>query len=211
MLGTRAEPALGSQRQCAGKQCFACATITGRCNNPAVLPPPTPPQHNNSLSARFRSCHFVSLRRLKSRVKGCCYENVPEIQEQLTVLHEPPKSHFQWCFQQWQRCWNRCINSEVNYYEGRRPPLTRVTVYFAIYSVGEHVYAPSYSGNIIKFWNQVTVFPSPDTSGTNTVAAVQVQQPKWHQKSKSVVTIQRTLRTVFSSEPPTKNVHIESL
>jgi hypothetical protein len=151
MSGTRAEPVLGSQRQCAGTQCFACETITGRCNIPA----PPPPQH--SLSARFRSCHFVLLRRRKSRVKGCCYENVPEIQEQLTVLHEPPKSQFQWCFQQWQRCWNSCINSEVNYYGRRRrrrrrpPPLTRVTVHF-----GEHVHTPSYSGNIIKFWNQVT-------------------------------------------------------
>jgi len=108
MSGTRTEQVLGSKRQCAGTQCCACATIiTGR-NIPAA-PPPPPNYH--SLSARFRSCHFVLLRRLKSQVKGCCYEKVPEIQEQLTVLHDPPKSQFQWCFQQWQIRLNRCINS----------------------------------------------------------------------------------------------------
>jgi len=95
------------------RQCFASATITGRRNIPAVSPPlhPQPPLFKRPISF----CHFVLLRRLKSQLKGCCYENVPEIQEQLTVLHEPPKSQFQWYFQQWQICWNHCINSEVNY------------------------------------------------------------------------------------------------
>jgi transposase len=51
--------------------------------------------------------------RMKSKLKGSRIQNVIEIQEQsLTFLHAIPKSQFQRCFQQWQKLWTRCINSE---------------------------------------------------------------------------------------------------
>jgi hypothetical protein len=56
---------------------------------------------------------------MKSKLKERRFQDVTEIQEQsLTVLHAIPKSQFQRCFQQWQKHWFRCINSEGEYFEG---------------------------------------------------------------------------------------------
>jgi hypothetical protein len=47
--------------------------------------------------------------RIKLQVKGCCFQNVSEIQEQLlTILHAISKCQFQ----QWQKHWTHYINSE---------------------------------------------------------------------------------------------------
>jgi hypothetical protein len=51
-----------------------------------------PPSPSPPLRARPRSRHFVWFRRMKSQVRERCFENVREIQQQLTVLREPPKS-----------------------------------------------------------------------------------------------------------------------
>jgi hypothetical protein len=51
--------------------------------------------------------------RMKLKLKGSRFQDITEIQEQsLTVLHVIPKCQFHWCFQQWQKRWTRCINSE---------------------------------------------------------------------------------------------------
>jgi hypothetical protein len=56
---------------------------------------------------------------MKSKLKGRRFQNVTEIQEQsLAALNAIPKSQFQRCFQQWQKRWTRCINSEGEYFEG---------------------------------------------------------------------------------------------
>jgi hypothetical protein len=56
---------------------------------------------------------------MKSKLKGCRFQDVTEIQEKsLAVLHAIPESQFQRCFQQWQKHWARCINSEGEYIEG---------------------------------------------------------------------------------------------
>jgi hypothetical protein len=47
---------------------------------------------------------FFLFPRMKSKLKGCRFQDVTEIQEQsLTVLHWIPKSQLQLCFQQWQK------------------------------------------------------------------------------------------------------------
>jgi hypothetical protein len=45
-------------------------------------------------------CDFFLFPKMKSKLKGCRFQDVTEIQEQsLTVLHAILKSHFQRCFQ----------------------------------------------------------------------------------------------------------------
>jgi hypothetical protein len=64
-------------------------------------------------------CDFFLFPRMKSKLKGRRLQDVTEIQEQsLKVLQAIPKSQFQRCFQQWQKRWTRCINSEGKYFEG---------------------------------------------------------------------------------------------
>jgi hypothetical protein len=64
-------------------------------------------------------CEFFLFPRMKLKLKGHCFQDVIEIQEQsLTVLYMIPKSHFQWCFKQWQKCQTHCINFEGEYFEG---------------------------------------------------------------------------------------------
>lgn len=60
-------------------------------------------------------CDSFLFLRMKSQVKGCHFQNVSKIQEKpLTALHALQKCQFQ----QWQKCWTPCINSERVYYEG---------------------------------------------------------------------------------------------
>jgi hypothetical protein len=53
-------------------------------------------------------CDFFLFPRMKPKLKACRFQDVTEIQ----------RSQFQRCFQQWQKSWNRCINSELEYFEG---------------------------------------------------------------------------------------------
>jgi hypothetical protein len=65
--------------------------------NMAVVPHPP-------YSPNLAPCDFLLFTRMKSKLKGCRFQDVTEIQEQsLTVLHAIPESHFQRCFQQWQK------------------------------------------------------------------------------------------------------------
>jgi transposase len=58
-------------------------------------------------------CDFSLFPRMKLKLKYRRFQDVTEIPEQsLTFLHAIPKSQFQRCFQQWQKRWTRCINSE---------------------------------------------------------------------------------------------------
>jgi hypothetical protein len=62
---------------------------------------------------------FFLFPKMKSKLKGRRFQDVTEIQEQLlNVLNAIPKSQFQRCFQQWQKRWTNCINSEGEYFEG---------------------------------------------------------------------------------------------
>jgi hypothetical protein len=64
-------------------------------------------------------CDFFFFPIMKSKLKGRRFQDVTEIQEQsLAVLYAIPKSQFQRCFQQWQKRWTPCINSEDEYFEG---------------------------------------------------------------------------------------------
>jgi hypothetical protein len=98
-------------RQISGAQCFVCEAIFAAKNMAVVPHPPYSPD--------LAPCDLFLFSRIKSKLKGRRFQDVNEIQEQpLTVLHAIPKSQFQLCFQQWQKHWPRCINSEGEYFEG---------------------------------------------------------------------------------------------
>jgi hypothetical protein len=63
-------------------------------------------------------CDFFLFPRMKLQPKGRRFQDVFEILEQLLTI---PQCYFKmsapWCFQQWQKCWACCINSEGDYYE----------------------------------------------------------------------------------------------
>jgi hypothetical protein len=90
-----------------GAHLCLCSDFLAAKNVAAVPHPPYSPD--------LAPCDFLLFPRMKSKLKGHRFQNVTEIQEQsLTVLHAIPKSRFQ----QWQRRWTDCINSEGEYFEG---------------------------------------------------------------------------------------------
>jgi len=62
---------------------------------------------------------FFLFPKLKSTLKGRCFDTSDEIQKNLKKeLFAIPKEVFQKAFQSWQKCWEQCVASEGNYFEG---------------------------------------------------------------------------------------------
>jgi hypothetical protein len=56
--------------------------------------------------------------KLKSTLKGRRFQTVEEIKENsLQDLHAIPQNTFQDAFQNWQKRWERCVNSREEYFE----------------------------------------------------------------------------------------------
>jgi hypothetical protein len=57
--------------------------------------------------------------KLKSMLKSCHSESVEAIKASLLVeLHSIPKEVFQECFRTLKKCWQQCIRSSGEYFEG---------------------------------------------------------------------------------------------
>jgi hypothetical protein len=55
---------------------------------------------------------------MKQELKGS-FADVAEVQqESLAAFDSIPVEDFRKCFQQWQRRWDRCIQSQGEYFEG---------------------------------------------------------------------------------------------
>jgi transposase len=81
-------------------------------NKTTVVPQP-------SYSPDLAPADFFLFIKLKSTLKGRRFDTVDVIQKNLTnVLFAIPKEAFQKSFQSWQKCWERCVASERNYFEG---------------------------------------------------------------------------------------------
>jgi hypothetical protein len=64
-------------------------------------------------------CDFFLFPRLKSTLKGKRFEDVAEIQLNMTrQLQAIPKQAYQTCIEKWKDHWNRCIQSGGSYFEG---------------------------------------------------------------------------------------------
>jgi hypothetical protein len=83
-----AEPGLvASPWQCAGAHCFVWQQFLATKNMVVVPYPPYSPH--------LAPCDFFLFPRMTSKLKGCHFQDVTEIQEQsLTALHAIPKCQF---------------------------------------------------------------------------------------------------------------------
>ena len=70
-------------------------------------------------SSDFMSCDFWLFPKLKSPLKRKWFQNVREIQENMTgQLMAIPMNDFAECFEQWKRHWENCVRSQGAYFEG---------------------------------------------------------------------------------------------
>ena len=62
---------------------------------------------------------FLLFPKLKTTLKGCHFQTIEEIQENVTrELHIIRESAVQEAFQQWKEGWEWCIASRGDYFEG---------------------------------------------------------------------------------------------
>ena len=63
-------------------------------------------------------CDFFLFPKLKKVLKGHRFEVTEDIKRNSTkTLLDIPKEEFAKCFQQWQKCWAKCVGVEGNYVE----------------------------------------------------------------------------------------------
>jgi len=58
---------------------------------------------------------FFLFPKLETTFKGCCFQTIQEIQE--NAIREI-RTITESAFQQWKKCWEQCIASRGNYFEG---------------------------------------------------------------------------------------------
>ena len=106
------EPELGvALRQCTSSLIVPCAQFPGNKRNDLCTPA--------TLFSRFGSSGLFLFPKLKSTLQGRCFDTFDEIQKNsMKELLAIPKEAFQKAFQSWQKCWERCVASEGNYFEG---------------------------------------------------------------------------------------------
>jgi len=62
---------------------------------------------------------FFLFPRMKRNLKGKCFQNVEEVREKMTeALKAITLQEFQNCFEQWKKWWDKCIDSQREYFEG---------------------------------------------------------------------------------------------
>jgi transposase len=69
-------------------------------------------------SPDLAACDFFLFSRLKSTLKGKRFQDIAEIQLNMTrQLQAIPKQAYQTCIEKWD-CWNCCMQSGGSYFEG---------------------------------------------------------------------------------------------
>jgi len=64
-------------------------------------------------------CDFFLFPRMKRDLKGKRFQNVDEVKEKTTeALKDTILQEFQNCFEQWKKRWDKCIDFQVEYFEG---------------------------------------------------------------------------------------------
>jgi hypothetical protein len=117
------KPELGVEpRQCTSSLIVPCVQFSAHssflvCNflakNKMTIVPQPP------YSPDLAPANFFLFPKLKSTLKGRCFDATDEIQKISTnELLAIPKEAFQKAFQSWQKCWERCVASEENYSDG---------------------------------------------------------------------------------------------
>jgi len=80
----------------------------------SIIALPQPPYSPN-----LAPCDFFLFPTMKLQLKGHRFDTVEEIQRELqNVLGRLREQDFQHVFQQWQQCWDRCVATQGDYFEG---------------------------------------------------------------------------------------------
>jgi len=70
-------------------------------------------------SPDLATCDFFLFPRMKRDLKGKRFQNVEEVREKTTeALKAITLQEFQNCFEQWKKRWDKCIDSQGEYFEG---------------------------------------------------------------------------------------------
>ena len=65
------------------------------------------------------ACDFFLFPRMKGQMKGKRFADVSEVKKKtLEFLSNISNEAFQKCFQQWEKCWYKYIESKGEYFEG---------------------------------------------------------------------------------------------
>jgi len=73
------------------------------------------PPYSPNLAPRY----FFLFPCMKDQVKGNCFADVSKVKKKmLEFLNNIKSEEFQKCFQQWEKCWYKCIESKGKYFEG---------------------------------------------------------------------------------------------
>ena len=95
--------------QHAGTSCILHHLIFGQI--PVLPQPPYSPD--------IAPADFYLFPKLKFSLKGHRFDSIEDIQaNKERVLNTLKKENFQECFQKWKHCWNRCVQSQGDYFEG---------------------------------------------------------------------------------------------
>jgi hypothetical protein len=63
-------------------------------------------------------CDFFLLPKIKSKLKGRCFNSTEEIQtESQDVMKTLTRNDFQQCFRSWKSRWDRCVNAKGDYFK----------------------------------------------------------------------------------------------
>ena len=86
-------------------------TFLAKHNIPVVRQAPYSPD--------MAPCDYWLFPHLKMQLKGTRFESQDDIiQNMMAKLYSIRKEAFQKCFEQWQNCWEKCVLSQADYFEG---------------------------------------------------------------------------------------------
>ena len=64
-------------------------------------------------------CDFWLFPKLKTTLKGRRFQSREDIMKKATEeLQSIPGEEFMKCFEKWQKCWDKCVNHQGEYFEG---------------------------------------------------------------------------------------------
>jgi len=92
-------------------ECIECAAVSHESRDDNGFTPPYSPD--------LAPCDFFLFPRMKRDLKGKHFQNVEEVKEKTTeALKAITLPEFQNCFEQWKKRWDKCIDSQGEYFEG---------------------------------------------------------------------------------------------
>jgi len=92
-------------------ECNECAAVSHEKRDDGFAPSPYSPD--------LAPSDFFLFPRMKRDLKGKWFQNVEEVREKMTeTLKAITLQQFQNCFEQWKKQWDKCTDSQGEYFEG---------------------------------------------------------------------------------------------